>query len=1635
MQGAFLFIYVGLDCRLFTGRGECMMNKRLLASIFTSLLLFAQLFSGLVPVVQAEGVSLSEKVDIQLQETNSYFQSLAKPEDEWDAFALYLANQSINQHYVDEVKEKIIKNRGEYRKTTDLAGSIIGLNAAGQDPQNIDGINLIQKLYTRDISQVNASNDAAWALIALDSNNYSISEHAANITKGLLIADLVDMSLPDGGWSLTGAKVDPDITGMVMTALGPYKDNVDVNIVLQKASEQLKTIHPGNSNSIAQVILGLTTAGIDPTSNDYTYDGKNLIEQLLEFAFESDHENEGQFRWDKDDTEPNQMATQQALFALKAYHSFMETGHNRIFQDINGTIAIPQNDEVTTVDIRPLTSDVAKGETVQLIAEAKNSEGEIVQDASFIWSSSNPDIADVNKDGLLSAKEVGTTTITVQLANDETIKADLEISILPPSAPVVIVKVEGPENQITEGQIEAVNALEALEKLLTKKQIEYQIKTESWGKYVSSINHIDEGTYGGYDGWRYLIKRNDEWVNPSVGMPDFQLQPSDEVVVYYGDDTAAIESVSTAPSVPIAGQPFAVTVRQVKWVWNNETLTSDEQISPAVGVTVKINDQTIQTNEEGKAVFENGLLAGNYTIEVTDYEDGKVPSHVREVKSLTVAPLPKVTVHVEGPENQITEGQVEAVNALEALEKLLTEKQIDYHVTTESWGKYVDTINHIEAGTYGGYDGWSYLIKRNGEWISPSVGMPDFQLQPSDQLFVYYGDDTAAIKSISVSPSEPEDGESFTVTIQQVKWVFDWETNTTNEQVSPAANVSVKIGDEEIQTNAEGKATFSNGISAGDYEIEITGYQENKAPKIVRITQPLSVTEKSNSDVNPNPAKKTVKISVKGDDRGTILSSTSIEIETGDTVYDVLIKAMGSSKVEATGSGSSKYVVGIDGLYEFDKGPKSGWMVSINGKYIEKSAGSIKVYDGDKIVWKYTSDLGEDIGAPSEGISPVPQPSKDAAPEGVPTQVADSLSKLENKVGINKPITQSTNVTAILNLTRKMSVEDAENLKKALAENNVVVNQTVSVNTDTSITDSKQETHLVVPKGALKEGKTISIKELSGQKMNEVFSSIYEFSPAGTTFEKPVYLSIKVPLEKESTQDFVLAWLDEKENKWVALPTVIDAKTGIVTGKVNHFTKFAVIDKSQVADFPELSLVKDTITKTVQYILSDTNISDWEAFALIKAGAVVPSSYIQAAQERIKEKNGVFRKITDYERLVLAVESAGYDPENFAGYHLLEKIYDAPSLTNQGTNGLIFALIAMDSGNYSIPENAKWSREKMIELILNSQDENGGFPLTDGEEANIDITGMALSALAPYKEKVKVKAAIEKGVKWLSSMQDQNGGYSLFGVENSDSIAQTIIALATLGMNPRSEAFTKKDGDLITSLLDYQTEKGGFKHLATGEEDEMATEQALMALVAYERFLSQKPSIYDGVYHEEEKVVSIYHDDASLATWTREAVYKAKEYGLMEGASGYFYPQRELTRAEFTKVLVNLVGSKPNASLDTKFHDVKQDSWYYGYVMEAEKEGIIQGFPNGNFKPGAFITRQEIAIMITRAFQLNPDSIEISYRDVNKANPEVLEALQAMKETGIMVGVTDEEFRPYEKVSREMAAVIAVRLYELMQEK
>ncbi|AZR78110.1 MULTISPECIES: DUF4430 domain-containing protein [Bacillus] len=271
--------------------------------------------------------------------------------------------------------------------------------------------------------------------------------------------------------------------------------------------------------------------------------------------------------------------------------------------------------------------------------------------------------------------------------------------------------------------------------------------------------------------------------------------------------------------------------------------------------------------------------------------------------------------------------------------------------------------------------------------------------------------------------------------------------------------------------------------------------------------------------------------------------------------------------------------------------------------------------------------------------------------------------------------------------------------------------------------------------------------------------------------------------------------------------------------------------------------LNEAISKTSDKMLQDGIESDWVAVALSRSGKNVPIeaklNYVKSVTEKVEKRINRF-SATDLARTIIMMNAMSADPKNVGGHNLVQKLYESDKVNS--VTGYAFALLAFDTKKYEIPVESKWNRVALVEALLNNQHTDGGWTYNSSgskdSASSVDVTGMVLSALAPYQERSDVKPAIQKAVAYLYNEQLQNGGFSADGQENSNSTAQAIIGLSLV-----KDVDQNRLHKAMQNLLSYQLSNGEFKWLPSDQNGNgMATEQALLALL---QFKEMGKSIYD----------------------------------------------------------------------------------------------------------------------------------------------------------------------------------------------
>ena len=307
---------------------------------------------------------------------------------------------------------------------------------------------------------------------------------------------------------------------------------------------------------------------------------------------------------------------------------------------------------------------------------------------------------------------------------------------------------------------------------------------------------------------------------------------------------------------------------------------------------------------------------------------------------------------------------------------------------------------------------------------------------------------------------------------------------------------------------------------------------------------------------------------------------------------------------------------------------------------------------------------------------------------------------------------------------------------------------------------------------------------------------------------------------------------------------------------VTNYDKLLAAEAAYAKLVAEMGKKRDEIYKTTGDFMAtlgtptvNSTGGEWMVIGLARSGRTVPAGYYDNVVEYVKAKADANErlhraKVTDNARVILALTAIGKDVTNVGGHNLLKGLDNMAYVQTQGINGPIFTLIALDSHNY--PTSGDVTREKLIGVILAAQLSDGGWNLS-GENADTDMTAMAIQALAPYyKTNETVKAAVDKALEALSALQRNDGGFGSWGTVNSESCAQVIVALTALGIDPTADSrFVKNGLTVLDALASFYVTGGGFRHTANGDLDGMATEQGYYALAAYYRFANAQTRLYD----------------------------------------------------------------------------------------------------------------------------------------------------------------------------------------------
>lgn len=162
--------------------------------------------------------------------------------------------------------------------------------------------------------------------------------------------------------------------------------------------------------------------------------------------------------------------------------------------------------------------------------------------------------------------------------------------------------------------------------------------------------------------------------------------------------------------------------------------------------------------------------------------------------------------------------------------------------------------------------------------------------------------------------------------------------------------------------------------------------------------------------------------------------------------------------------------------------------------------------------------------------------------------------------------------------------------------------------------------------------------------------------------------------------------------------------------------------------------------------------------------------------------------------------------------------------------------------------------------------------------------------------------------------------------------------------------------------------------------------------------------------------------------WAVEPVELLAGAGVLAGVDGKRYePDRSITRAELAKILVNAL-NLPAAKDKPTFKDVTETEWFSGCIAAATQAGLVKGYEDGTFRPDRMVTREEIATVLSRSFDLNTmTDAKLPFKDAGAVSAWAADSLAAVASEGLIKGYPDGTLQPQGTVTRAECAVMIYR--------
>ena len=379
------------------------MNKMLRGSALRQVILFFSVIALLCGFNEFTAFSAEyNTVYSKYLSTGSYLSSLPAPTvgsvgGDWLALGLArssaITDETAEKYYNNVVNtvKAIGKPQLHRAKSTENSRVVLALTSIGRDVTNVGGYNLLEPLGNFSFLKKQGINGSVWALIAFDCNNYEIPKTNSSqpLTREALINHILDAELDGGGWSISEEFPEADdMTAMAVQALAPYYRILpEVKDAVDRALKLFPDMLTGSSpESCAQMIVALTSLGIDPEDERFLSGGVSLTDEIMKYSVSNG------FSHVLGD-EYNQMSTEQSYYALASVVR-LRNGSTAlydmtdVFNDYEALCDIDLDGQFDINDCTVIQKYLAKLDNVDLLGLKKsdvNRDGEIdISDVTFM---------------------------------------------------------------------------------------------------------------------------------------------------------------------------------------------------------------------------------------------------------------------------------------------------------------------------------------------------------------------------------------------------------------------------------------------------------------------------------------------------------------------------------------------------------------------------------------------------------------------------------------------------------------------------------------------------------------------------------------------------------------------------------------------------------------------------------------------------------------------------------------------------------------------------------------------------------------------------------------------------------------------------------------------------------------------------------------------------------------------------------------------------------------------------------------------------------------------------------------------------------------------------------------------------